>query len=152
MKRTVGFGWRRRYLTAVTLVIASAIAVFVVNAFADAGNPILNTINATAVDNGDNTVTIRVKGEWNWLSHGGSCNVDRSGTGIGVIWNDPTEPGWVVSEAASSSVNLKSSPNGASESGNTVTLTGGNANAWTNYQVGQGITVSGVGVAGYNGN
>ena len=152
MKRKGGISWRRRYLAAVAVVIAGAIAVFVVNAFADAGNPVLNTIKATAVDHGNGTVTISVKGEWNWLTHDGDCNVNRSGTGIGVIWNDPTEPGWTVSEAASNSVNLLASPNGASESGSTVTLTGNGGNPWNGYLVGQGITVSGVGVAGYNGN
>ena len=42
--------------------------VFMVSgAFADAGNPILGTIKASAVDNGNGTVTIFVRGQWNWL-------------------------------------------------------------------------------------
>ena len=152
LRRARRTAWQHRYFTGVGLVLTVVAAVLVAGAFADSGNPVLNTIKASVVDNGNGTVTISVKGEWNWLTHDGDCNVNRSGTGIGVIWNDPTEPGWTVSEAASNSVNLLASPNGASESGSTVTLTGNGGNPWNGYLVGQGITVSGVGVAGYNGN
>ena len=38
-------------------------------ALADAGNPIPGTIKATAVDNHDGTVTVYVRGQYNWLSH-----------------------------------------------------------------------------------
>src|SRR6266540_717483 len=72
----------------------------VAGAFADAGNPILGTIKATAQDNGDGTVTIYVRGQWNWLSHNNDCNIDRNGTGVGIIWNDPTEPGYTVANGA----------------------------------------------------
>ena len=65
----------------------------VASAFADAGNPILNTIRATAVDNNDGTVTISVRGQWNWLSHDTDCNNDRAATGVGIIWNDLNGPG-----------------------------------------------------------
>ena len=99
MTRLGDLAWRRRYLLTVALVLAGTIAFVVANAFADAGNPVLNTIKATAVDNANGTVTITVKGEWNWLTHGGGCNTNRSGTGIGVIWNDPTEPGWTLTNA-----------------------------------------------------
>src|SRR5262249_23646922 len=65
----------------------------VASAFADAGNPILNTIRATAVDNNDGTITISVRGQWNWLSHDTDCNTDRAATGVGIIWNDLNGPG-----------------------------------------------------------
>jgi uncharacterized repeat protein (TIGR01451 family) len=55
---------------------------------ADAGNPILGTIKATSVDNGDGTVTIFVRGQQNWISHNSDCNFDRAGMGVGIIWDD----------------------------------------------------------------
>ena len=65
----------------------------VAGAFADAGNPILNTVKYSAVDNNDGTVTISVRGQWNWLSHNNDCNDDRAATGVGIIWNDLNGPG-----------------------------------------------------------
>jgi uncharacterized repeat protein (TIGR01451 family) len=86
MRHVVDLTWRRRLaaaaLTSVVLVLALA-----AGAFADAGNPITGTIKYTAVDNGS-TVTVYVRGQWNWLSHGSDCNVDRAATGVGIIWND----------------------------------------------------------------
>ena len=37
-----------------------------------------------------------VRGEWHWLSHKTDCSTDRAGSGVGLIWNDPTEPGYNV--------------------------------------------------------
>src|SRR3989454_3651270 len=65
-------------------------------ASADAGNPILATIHGSIQPNADGTVTVFVRGEWNWLSHNSDCNFDRAATGVGMIWNDPTEPGFTV--------------------------------------------------------
>jgi len=65
-------------------------------AYADAGNPILGTIHGSIQPNADGTVTVFVRGEWNWLSHNSDCNFDRAATGVGMIWNDPTEPGFTV--------------------------------------------------------
>ncbi len=65
-------------------------------ASADAGNPILGTIHGSLQPNADGTVTVFVRGEWNWLSHNSDCNFDRAATGVGMIWNDPTEPGFTV--------------------------------------------------------
>jgi hypothetical protein len=85
-----------RYAVAAVLAITLSLVVLGVDALADAGNPILGTIKGTAVDNGNGTVTISVKGEWNWLSHNSDCNFDRAATGVGIVWNDPTEPGFLV--------------------------------------------------------
>src|SRR6059036_618574 len=90
---------RRRNLTVALLTLVGVMTLLVAGALADAGNPINGTIKATAVDNGT-TVTVSVKGEWNWLSHNNDCNDDRAGTGVGIIWTDPTEPGWTVSNGA----------------------------------------------------
>src|SRR5213080_5478421 len=66
---------------------------------ADAGNPILGTIHGSLQPNPDGTVTVFVRGQWNWLSHNSDCNFDRAATGVGMIWNDPTEPGFTVTKA-----------------------------------------------------
>jgi hypothetical protein len=95
MKAVVGLIWRRRSLTAMILALVAAMTFMVAGAFADAGNPVLGTIRATAVDNGS-TVTITVKGQWNWQSHGSDCNTDRAATGAAVLWSDPTEDGYNV--------------------------------------------------------
>jgi uncharacterized repeat protein (TIGR01451 family) len=100
MKRATGFSWRRRSLVALFLAFVGAAVFSVANAFADAGNPILGTIRFKATDNGNGTVTIYVRGQWNWLSHNSDCNFDRAGTGVGIIWNDSTEPGYTVSKGA----------------------------------------------------
>ena len=47
------------------------------------------------------TVTVYVRGQWNWYSHNSDCNTDRAGAGVGIIWNDPTEPGYTVRRARS---------------------------------------------------
>src|SRR6266851_6594287 len=67
-------------------------------AYADAGNPILGTIHGTLQPNPDGTVTVFVRGQWNWLSHNSDCNFDRAASGLGMIWNDPTEPGFTVTK------------------------------------------------------
>src|SRR5213595_1740882 len=67
-------------------------------AYADAGNPILGTIHGSIQPNADGTVTVFVRGEWNWLSHNSDCNFDRAADGVGMIWNDPTEPGFTVTK------------------------------------------------------
>jgi phosphoheptose isomerase len=98
MRALIGASMRRRALSAAFLALVGAMVFMVSGAFADAGNPILGTIKASAVDNGNGTVTIFVRGQWNWLSHGNDCNDDRNGAGVGIVWNDTTEPGYLVSD------------------------------------------------------
>jgi uncharacterized repeat protein (TIGR01451 family) len=95
MRRT-GLTWRHRCVIAGLLVFTGTL-VFAAGAFADAGNPILGTIKASATQGtagagtsrpGAATVTIFVRGQWNWLSHGSDCNYDRAATGAAIIWND----------------------------------------------------------------
>src|SRR5437867_1437126 len=99
MRALVDLSWRRRALPAFLLALVGALVFIVSGALADAGNPILGSIRATAVANGDGTVTVYVRGQWNWLSHNSDCNFDRAATGVGVVWNDPTEPGFTVTKA-----------------------------------------------------
>jgi hypothetical protein len=100
MRVVVGLIWRRRSFTAMILALVAAMSFMVAGAFADAGNPILGTIKASAHDNGDGTVTVYVRGQWNWLSHTSDCNVDRAATGVGIAWGDPTETGYTVANGA----------------------------------------------------
>jgi hypothetical protein len=100
MSRSIGFGRRRRNLTVAVAALAGGLIFLVAGALADAGNPILGTIKGTAIDNGNGTVTIFVRGQYNWLSHNSDCNFDRAATGAGIIWNDPTEPGYTVTQGA----------------------------------------------------
>src|SRR5437870_5041673 len=81
------------------LLVTSAVWWGPGTARADAGNPILGTIHGSLQPNPDGTVTVFVRGQWNWLSHNSDCNFDRAATGVGMIWNDPTEPGFTVTKA-----------------------------------------------------
>ena len=98
MRALLALNWRRRSLVALALAIVSSLTLIVSGALADAGNPLLGTIKATAVDNHDGTVTVYVRGQWNWLSHNSDCNFDRAAEGVGIIWNDPTETGFTVTQ------------------------------------------------------
>ena len=68
------------------------------SALADAGNPIIGTTKGDLVQNPDGTVTVYVRGQWNWLSHNSDCNFDRAATGLAMIWNDPTETGYTLTK------------------------------------------------------
>src|SRR4051794_26120422 len=74
--------------TAGLLALVGALTFMVAGAFGDAGNPIPNTILARTHDNGNGTITVNVKGEWNCLSHSADCNYDRAATGAAVLWGD----------------------------------------------------------------
>ncbi len=79
---------RSRSAAVAALVLTAALTFFVAAARPDAGNPILGTIKANIVSQTATTVTISVKGEWNWLSHDADCNYDRAATGAGIMWGD----------------------------------------------------------------
>jgi hypothetical protein len=111
------FSRGRRSLTAGLVALVGAMTFFVSGAFADAGNPILGTINGKIVPTPTATypdaVTVYVRGGWNWLSHNKDCNLDRNGTGVGIIWNDPHSPGYTVTKGSiSAGVGVQSSDNG----------------------------------------
>ena len=63
-------------------------------AFANAANPNAGT-TATATKNADGSTTVNISGTWSWPSQTG-CS-DRFGAGWAVAWNDPNQPGNVVS-------------------------------------------------------
>src|ERR1700693_3041574 len=91
-------GARRLLAMLAALGLVGAIAAS--SAFADAGNPINGTTTGNLVANPNGTVTVFVRGEWNWLSHHSDCNEERAGAGLGVIWNDSTEPGYTLSNGS----------------------------------------------------
>lgn len=94
------FGKSIRRFVLATIVAAAFVAITAASAFADAGNPILGTITGNIVTHPDGTVTVYVRGQWNWYSHGSDCNVDRAGAGVGLIWKDPTETGFTVAKGS----------------------------------------------------
>jgi uncharacterized repeat protein (TIGR01451 family) len=97
------------------VVFALSMAFFAITvgpARADAGNPILGSIKATSVDNGDSTVTVFVRGQWNWLSHGSDCNSDRAATGVGIAWQDLNGPGTNAGTSEVERVAITGSPTG----------------------------------------
>jgi hypothetical protein len=67
-------------------------------AVADAPNPIPGTTHGTLVHNADGSWTAYVQGEWNWLSHNNDCNFNRAAAGLGLVWNDPNEPGYTITQ------------------------------------------------------
>src|SRR5437667_12239019 len=60
---------------------------------ADAGNPILSTIHGSLQPNPDGTVTVFVRGQWNWPSPNSDRNFDRAAPGRAITGHDPTAPG-----------------------------------------------------------
>src|ERR1041385_8076166 len=86
----------RRRLT--FFAAAAAIAVLAGTALADAPDvkiaPVQSpAITATAVTNADGTVTVTVRGGWNWEHNNADCNLDRAGAGVAIDWFDPKQPG-----------------------------------------------------------
>ena len=64
---------------------------------ADAPEPHI-PITASAVLNADNSTTITVSGTWEWPTHGNrDCNITRYAVGWAIDWNDPNQPGNLVS-------------------------------------------------------
>jgi hypothetical protein len=87
-----------------TLVVLLVIAVFGVqatSAFADAADPVPSATHGTFVTNADGSRTLTVSGSWAWTTHHSDCNTDRSGVGVAIVWNDPTNPGNKVSGGGS---------------------------------------------------
>jgi hypothetical protein len=127
--------WRRRSVAVAALAITAGLTFLVGAARPDAGNPILGTITASIVGTTDTTVTISVKGEWNWLTHNGDCNYDRAATGAGILWGDRN--------GADNTRTITS----ITRSSNVVTVTTA-AQAW---KVGDQVSISGVANASFNG-
>src|SRR5215208_3003762 len=135
MNLAIQLSWRRRFAAGVALVGIAALTFFVSAARPDAGNPILATIKATIVGETATTVTVSVRGEWNWLSHNGDCNYDRAATGAGIMWGDRN------------GADYKRTITSIVRNSNTVTVTIP-AHTW---KVGERVTVAGVTNSSFNG-
>jgi hypothetical protein len=81
----------RRVLTLAVM----ALAVSAVPALADAPDPIPSQTQLAGpiVHNPDGSFTVTVQGAWQWTTHHSNCNLDRSGVGVAIAWNDPSDPG-----------------------------------------------------------
>ena len=88
----------RRFGLCVLLAVGALLTLGASSALADAGNPIIGTTKGDLVQNPDGTVTVYVRGQWNWLSHSSDCNFDRAATGLSMIWNDSTETGYTLTK------------------------------------------------------
>jgi hypothetical protein len=78
----------------------------------------------------------------------GSTRVAVSADGLGFWVATSTGVRYVAFGASATAVAIAASPNGATESGNTVTIT---TSAAHGFAVGQQVTIASVGVSGYNG-
>src|SRR3989449_6029769 len=80
--RTRGFLGTVRRLVALLAGSAMLLTLAVLpapgTARADAGNPILGTIHGSLQPNPDGTVTVFVRGQWNWLSDRKSTRLNSS--------------------------------------------------------------------------
>ena len=88
----------RRFGLCALLAVGALLTLGASSALADAGNPIIGTTKGDLVQNPDGTVTVYVRGQWNWLSHNSDCNFDRAATGLSMIWNDSTETGYTLTK------------------------------------------------------
>jgi hypothetical protein len=76
------------------LALVAALVVPAIAA-ADAPDVTPNSMSASSVQSG-NSVTVTVKGSWQWTTHKSNCNTDRAGVGVAIDWNDTKDPGYVV--------------------------------------------------------
>jgi len=87
----------RKLVSAPVVVAVVAVATVLLSsapAFANAADPNAGT-TATMTTNPDGSTTVRVSGTWSWPSQTGCSN--RFGAGWAIAWNDPNQPGNVVS-------------------------------------------------------
>ena len=101
---------RRRTREAIVVAVVGALLVFgfgVTAALANSPLPAQAPQGNTAFINPDGTVTLNVQGTWTWpfsgLPHTEGLNATlsnpcdhRAGVGWGLVWNDPNDPGNVV--------------------------------------------------------
>src|SRR4051812_14049910 len=85
---------RKNLLLSPVLAVVAALALPAIAA-ADAPDLTPDSTTATSVQNGG-SVTVTVKGSWQWTTHVSDCNANRAGVGIAIDWNDPNQPGNLV--------------------------------------------------------
>ena len=100
-------------------------------------------INSGNTNSWQNTATISVTGST--LDLGGTVTQANLGTVVSNPGSQPSAPAIILNSGSTQTI---ASSSGATESGNTVTIT---TTAAHGFHVGQQVTISSVGVAGYNG-
>jgi hypothetical protein len=86
---------RRAPLT-LLLVTVGALTFGAVSARPDAADPVVPATTGAVVTNADGSRTVTVRGQWQWPTHRSDCNGDKRAVGFAVDWNDPGQPGNVV--------------------------------------------------------
>src|SRR4051794_12249756 len=96
-------------LTRFAALVVGALLTLVaaIPAFADAPDPIPSATHGSVVLHADGSRTLTVSGGtdavtdpgWQWTTHKSDCNTDRSGAGVAIVWNDPTDQGGAVTGA-----------------------------------------------------
>src|SRR5262245_65058452 len=109
-----------RYLLSF-LALCAVAGVLGAGAMADAPDPKLppqsptsEIVSVTHDDKGtpttaDDTTKVTVRGGWVWPTHHSDCNTDRAGAGFAVDWNDPDDPGFVVTTLNGVTIDVGSS-------------------------------------------
>src|ERR1051326_1659523 len=85
----------RRILVALFAILASFV-LGVAGAGADAADPIVASTTGSVVTKPDGSRLVTVQGAWQWTTHKSDCSQDKRAVGFAVDWNDPTQPGNVV--------------------------------------------------------
>jgi uncharacterized repeat protein (TIGR01451 family) len=91
-------------LAAVSLIAAGFVVATATVAAADSAD-VASTTASSVVVNADGSVTVTLQGTWTWVSHDPvNCNTDRWGVGWAADWNDPTQPGNLVTTIGSDTI------------------------------------------------
>jgi len=85
-----------KHVLTVLLIVLGGLVLGVAGAGADAADPIIASTTGTVTTNADGSRTVTVQGQWQWTTHRSNCNNDKRAVGYAVDWNDPTQPGNVV--------------------------------------------------------
>ena len=75
---------------------------------ADAPDPVPSATNGSVVYNADGSRTVSVSGLWAWTTHHSDCNRDGRSVGYAVDWDDPAQPGNLVTTIAGVPVDVGS--------------------------------------------
>jgi hypothetical protein len=85
-----------KHVLTVLLIVLGGLVLGVAGAGADAADPIVASTTGNVVTNSDGSRTVTVQGSWQWTTHRSDCSQDKRAVGYAVDWNDPTQPGNVV--------------------------------------------------------
>jgi hypothetical protein len=89
----------RKYLNSSIARFGSVVALTLLasaNVSADTPDPIPAATKVEAVFNSDSSLTVTVRGKWQWTTHHSDCNDDRFAAGWAVDWGDRDQVGSYV--------------------------------------------------------